>query len=159
MSTTRSPQPSKYLYGRQFLHSFQSGNDVDLKPLPSRQSGRQTFAVHSGTDASAELLFLEVRDDGVVLRNVAGVVVQRWFYERLVNMTFSPRTRVICLWCRAGAQTQLHKYYTKKVSSTLYQPVRCDTNAAISVQGLVLLREGGHGEGGGEVRGRRRKRG
>jgi len=92
---------------------------VDLKPLPSRQSSRQTFAVHAGTDANGELLFLEVREDGVLLRNVAGIVVQRWFYERLVNMTFSPRTRVICLWRRAGAQTQLHKYYTKKVNYEL----------------------------------------
>ncbi len=34
-------------------------------------------------------------------------------------MTFSPKTKVICLWRRAGGQTQLHKYHTKKVSITL----------------------------------------
>ena len=41
----------------------QSANDIDLKPLPSRQMNRQTFAVHRGTDAvSGDLLFLEVRE-------------------------------------------------------------------------------------------------
>ena len=38
----------------------QSANDIDLKPLPSRQMNRQTFAVHRGTDVSGDLLFLEV---------------------------------------------------------------------------------------------------
>ncbi len=44
------------------------GNDIDLKPLPSRQMNRQTFTVHSGTSTSGEILFMEVREDGVVLR-------------------------------------------------------------------------------------------
>ncbi len=46
-----------------------------------------------------------------------GAVRERWFYDRLVNMTFSPKTRVICLWRREGGQTQLHKYHTKKVKN------------------------------------------
>lgn len=78
---------------------------------------RQTFTVHAGTDASGEMLFMEVREDGVILRSVSGAIAERWFYERLVNMTFSPKTRVICLWRRAGGQTQLHKYHTKKVKN------------------------------------------
>ncbi len=49
------------------------------------------------------------------IRSVNGAVRERWFYDRLVNMTFSPKTRVICLWRREGGQTQLHKYHTKKV--------------------------------------------
>lgn len=30
---------------------------------------RQTFTVHAGTSAASELLFLEVREDGLVLRD------------------------------------------------------------------------------------------
>ena len=71
-----------------------SANDIDLKQLPSRQVNRQTFTVHSGTDQSGDLLFMEVRDDGLVLRSVSGIIADRWFYERLVNMTYSPKNRV-----------------------------------------------------------------
>lgn len=77
---------------------------------------RQSFTVNQGVDATGDLRFMEVRDDGLVLRSVNGVIVERWFYERLVNMTYSPKTKVICLWRRNGGQTQLHKYYTRKVS-------------------------------------------
>ena len=59
-----------------------------MKQLPSRQVNRQSFAVHCGVDQSGELLFMEVRDDGLVLRTVAGTIAERWFYERLVNMTY-----------------------------------------------------------------------
>ena len=76
---------------------------------------RQSFTVHAGTNAEGDLRFLEVRHDGLVLRAVNGVIVERWWYERLVNMTYSPQTKVLCLWRRNGGQTQLHKYYTKKV--------------------------------------------
>ena len=31
---------------------------------------------------------MEVRDDGLVLRSVTGTIAERWFYERLVNMTY-----------------------------------------------------------------------
>ena len=56
---------------------MQHGNDIDLKPLPSRQTTRQTFAVHSGTDAGGDLLFMEVREDAVVLRAISGAVVDK----------------------------------------------------------------------------------
>jgi len=94
---------------------LQSGNDVDLKPTNSRQAHRQSFAVHCG-DSSGELLFLEVRDDGLVLRSASGIIVSRWWYERIVNMTYSPRSKIFCLWRTAnGGQLQLNKYYTRKV--------------------------------------------
>jgi len=97
----------------------QHGNDIDLKPLTSRQMHRQSFTVHSGIDADGELRFLEVRHDGLVLRSVNGVIVERWWYERVVNMTYSPKNKVLCLWRRSGSDTELHKYYTKKVCSSI----------------------------------------
>merc|ERR1719489_284871 len=97
-----------------------TANDIDLKQLLSRQANRQSFTVHAGTDASGDLLFLEVRDDGLVLRTVSGAIAERWFFERLVNMTYSPKNRVLCLWRRNGGHTQLHKYYTKKCKELYY---------------------------------------
>ena len=94
---------------------FQNGNDIDLKPLGSRLLHRHSFTVHQGVDVSGPLRFMEVRDDGLVLRSVNGAIVERWWFERLVNMTYSPKTKVLCLWRRNGGQTQLHKYYTRKV--------------------------------------------
>lgn len=93
----------------------QNGNDIDLKPLGSRMLHWQSFTVHQGTDASGTLCFLEVRDDGLVLRTVPGVILERWWFERLVNMTYSPKTKVLCLWRLNGGQSQLYQYYTKKV--------------------------------------------
>ncbi|XP_011309315.1 MAP kinase-activating death domain protein isoform X1 [Fopius arisanus] len=96
------------------------GNDIDLKPLTSRQMHRQSFTVHAGTDADGELRFLEVRHDGLVLRSVNGVIVERWWYERLVNMTCSPKKKVLCLSKRNGDQLELHNYYAKKCKDLYY---------------------------------------
>ncbi|KAL0268470.1 UNVERIFIED_CONTAM: hypothetical protein PYX00_010400 [Menopon gallinae] len=120
------------------------GNDIDLKPLGSRQMNRQSFTVHQGTDSSGDLLFLEVREDGLVLRSMNGTIVERWWYERLVNMTYSPKNKVLCLWRRNGGQTQLHKYYTKKCKD-LYYCIKDSLERACARGGL-----GAPGELGGE---------
>ncbi|XP_034242501.1 MAP kinase-activating death domain protein isoform X3 [Thrips palmi] len=96
------------------------GNDIDLRPLGSRRAHRQSFTVHMGPDATGNMMFMEVRDDGMVLRTIMGIIVERWWFERIVNMTYSPKTKVLCLWARHGGQTQLHKYYTKKCKELYY---------------------------------------
>lgn len=100
----------------QLLEQIESlqGNDIDLKPLASRQIHRQTFTLHQGTDATGDILFMEVRDDGLILRSITGTIVERWWYERLINMTYSPNNKVVCLWRKSGGQTQLNKYYTRR---------------------------------------------
>jgi hypothetical protein len=142
-----------------------NGNDIDLKPLASRQTHRQTFTLYVVPDASSEgqsdnssialstlstgsgrsaksfgssrfgnsldrMCFMEVRDDGLILRNVTGAILERWWYERLVNMTYCPKNRVLCLWRRNGAQTQLHKYQTKKSKELYYCIKRAMDRAA-----------------------------
>ena len=99
---------------------YLEGNDVDLKPLPSRQMCRRTFTVFAGTDNTGELLFMEVREDGLIIRSSTGALVERWFYDEIVNMTFSPRTKVLCLWRRSGGLTELKKYHTKKCRDLYY---------------------------------------
>ncbi|XP_064482372.1 MAP kinase-activating death domain protein-like [Ornithodoros turicata] len=96
------------------------GNDMDLKPLGSRQMHRQSFTVHSGTDTAGDMRFMEVRDDGIILRSVNGTIVERWWYERLVNMSYCPKNKVLCLWRRNGGETQLRKYYTRKCKDLYY---------------------------------------
>lgn len=57
----------------------------------------------------------QVCDDCIVLRSSIGTVYERWWYEKLINMTYCPKTKVLCLWRRNGSETQLNKFYTKKV--------------------------------------------
>lgn len=102
-----------------FKNYFQSGNDIDLKPLSSRMLHRRTFTVNQGENTTGPLRFMEVRDDGLVVRAVTGEIVERWWFERLINMTYSPKNKVICLWRRNGDQTFLHRYYTRKVCTIL----------------------------------------
>lgn len=78
---------------------------------------RQTFTVYKGVDASGPLRFMEVREDGLVLRSVTGEIIERWWYERLVNVSYAPKTKLVILWGRNGGQSELHKYYTRKVST------------------------------------------
>ncbi|KAL4104662.1 hypothetical protein QTP88_019944 [Uroleucon formosanum] len=114
-----------------------NGNDVDLKPSNSRQAHRQSFAVHCG-DSTGELLFLEVRDDGLVLRSVSGVIISRWWYEHIVNMTYSPRSKIFCLWRTAnGGQLQLNKYYTKKCKDLYARIKHSMEKAAERGQGII----------------------
>lgn len=67
------------------LMTAQNGNDIDLKPHQSRLLHRHSFTVHQGVDISGPLRFMEVRDDGLVLRSVNGAIVERWWFERLVS--------------------------------------------------------------------------
>ncbi|XP_065219142.1 MAP kinase-activating death domain protein isoform X5 [Planococcus citri] len=115
------------LYRLNNLH----GNDVDLKCVASRLGHGQSFAVHVGTDASGLLLFVEVRDDGLVMRSINGVISERWWYERVINMTYSPKNKVLCLWKKVGGQTSLHKYFTKK-SKQLYYCIKSAMERAVA---------------------------
>ncbi|KAK7473534.1 hypothetical protein BaRGS_00035195, partial [Batillaria attramentaria] len=90
------------------------GNDIDLKPMGSRQMQKQTFTVHWGPDNTGDMLFMEVCDDCLLLRSVTGMIHDRWWFEKLVNMTYCPKTRVLCLWRKNGEKVQLNQFYTKK---------------------------------------------
>lgn len=100
---------------------------------------RQSFTVNQGVDSTGPLRFMEVRDDGLVLRSVTGTIVERWWFERLVNMTYSPKTKVLCLWRRNGGQTQLHKYYTRKVAINHFHYSKLRFGSLIILQFLFLV--------------------
>ncbi|XP_041471516.1 MAP kinase-activating death domain protein-like isoform X4 [Lytechinus variegatus] len=90
------------------------GNDIDLKPAGSRQMRKHSFVVHAGSDNKGDVLFMEVCDDCVIIRSGNGAVCDRCWYERLINMTYCPKTKVLCLWRKVTNTTKLDKFYTKK---------------------------------------------
>ncbi|KAK6759878.1 hypothetical protein RB195_021445 [Necator americanus] len=118
------------------------GNSIPLKPLGSRLVQKHSFTVHAGSSSQDDMMFMEVSDDAVVLRAVTGAVAERWWYERLVNMTYSPKTKVLCLWRRHEDKVHMHKFYTKKCRE-LYQCVknameRAAARGRVSVEGRAL---------------------
>uniref|UniRef100_A0A8D2MXA1 MAP kinase-activating death domain protein n=1 Tax=Zonotrichia albicollis TaxID=44394 RepID=A0A8D2MXA1_ZONAL len=96
-----------------------NGRELPVRPSGSRHIKKQTFVVHAGTDTTGDIFFMEVCDDCIVLRSNIGTVYERWWYEKLINMTYCPKTKVLCLWRRNGQETQLNKFYTKKVCPEL----------------------------------------
>ncbi|XP_070329152.1 MAP kinase-activating death domain protein isoform X16 [Odocoileus virginianus] len=97
-----------------------NGRDLSIRPSGSRHMKKQTFVVHAGTDTNGDIFFMEVCDDCLVLRSNIGTVYERWWYEKLINMTYCPKTKVLCLWRRNGSETQLNKFYTKKCRELYY---------------------------------------
>ncbi|XP_078540586.1 MAP kinase-activating death domain protein isoform X8 [Lissotriton helveticus] len=97
-----------------------NSHELSIRPSGSRHIKKQTFVVHAGTDTTGGILFMEVCDDCIVLRSNIGTVYERWWYEKLINMTYCPKTKVLCLWRRNGQETQLNKFYTKKCRELYY---------------------------------------
>uniref|UniRef100_A0A8C6X8F8 MAP kinase-activating death domain protein n=1 Tax=Naja naja TaxID=35670 RepID=A0A8C6X8F8_NAJNA len=100
--------------------SSTTGRELPIRPSGSRHIKKQTFVVHAGTDTTGDIFFMEVCDDCIVLRSNIGTVYERWWYEKLINMTYCPKTKVLCLWRRNGQETQLNKFYTKKCRELYY---------------------------------------
>ncbi|XP_030911582.1 MAP kinase-activating death domain protein isoform X21 [Geospiza fortis] len=97
-----------------------NGRELPVRPSGRRHIKKQTFVVHAGTDTTGDIFFMEVCDDCIVLRSNIGTVYERWWYEKLINMTYCPKTKVLCLWRRNGQETQLNKFYTKKCRELYY---------------------------------------
>ncbi|KAL8566179.1 hypothetical protein ACOMHN_034755 [Nucella lapillus] len=113
------------------------GNDIDLKPMGSRQMQKQTFTVHWGPDNSGDMLFMEVCDDCLLLRSVTGMIHDRWWFEKLVNMTYCPKTRVLCLWRKNGEKVQLNQFYTKKCRELYFSVKEAMEKAASRNSGRI----------------------
>ncbi|XP_076450770.1 MAP kinase-activating death domain protein-like [Babylonia areolata] len=113
------------------------GNDIDLKPMGSRQMQKQTFTVHWGPDNTGDMLFMEVCDDCLLLRSVTGMIHDRWWFEKLVNMTYCPKTRVLCLWRKNGEKVQLNQFYTKKCRELYFSVKEAMEKAASRNSGRI----------------------
>ncbi|XP_048584586.1 MAP kinase-activating death domain protein isoform X2 [Nematostella vectensis] len=116
------------------LHNL-NGNDIDLRPTGSRQMKKQSFVVHSGSTMNGDVFFMEVSDDCILLRTGAGVIIERWWYEKMVNITYCPKTKVLCLWYRRGEDTLLSKFCTKKCKALYFCIKECMQRAAERLRG------------------------
>ncbi|EDV29461.1 uncharacterized protein TRIADDRAFT_51823 [Trichoplax adhaerens] len=123
------------------------GNDIDLKAWPSRTYRKSTYVVRAGTDKLDDFYFMEICDDGIMLRSGVGVIIQRWWYEKIVHISFSPKVKVLCIWCKEGKDTALHKFYSKKCRK-LYKSITESMQRAALRQSFTSNIEGGQeGEG------------
>ncbi|TRY82076.1 hypothetical protein DNTS_006695 [Danionella cerebrum] len=125
-----------------------SGRELLIRPSGSRHIKKQTFVVHAGTDTTGDIFFMEVCDDCIVLRSNIGTVYERWWYEKLINMTYCPKTKVLCLWRRNGQETQLNKFYTKKCRELYYCVKDSMERAAARQQSIKPVQDMKTGEGG-----------
>ncbi|CAF1108470.1 unnamed protein product, partial [Didymodactylos carnosus] len=116
------------------IHNL-NGNDVDLRPSGSRLLQKQSFTVHWGVDNTGDMLFMEVWDDCIILRSVLGEVYDRCWFEKLVNMTFCPKTKVLCLWRKVDGETQLNKFYTKRCRDLYFSIKEAMEKAASRITG------------------------
>lgn len=92
-----------------------SGENPDLGDAPSTRCASIPGAGRRRPRRPGPPTAPQVCDDCVVLRSNIGTLYERWWYEKLINMTYCPKTKVLCLWRRNGSETQLNKFYTKKV--------------------------------------------
>jgi len=99
---------------------------------------RVLFSVHSGSTPDGPVMFMEVCEDALILRHaVDGSQVERWWYERLVNMTYSPKRRVLCIWRRDDDRVHMHQFHTRKCRR-LYEALKSAMERAAS-RGCVSL--------------------
>ena len=99
------------IFSQPLVSFFSYYSSSSLSPLPTTQP---FIPIHQRLQLSIPQSF-QVCDDCLILRKVNGYICDRWWYEKLVNITYCPKTRVFCLWRKNAGKTQLDKFYTKKV--------------------------------------------
>ncbi|EUB61613.1 MAP kinase-activating death domain protein [Echinococcus granulosus] len=82
---------------------FARGNDIDLLPIASRQFTPETFSVYPAWIKDSEMLTMEIYGDFLLTRSPNGSVFCRWWFDQVINVTYSPMQYTI------DFQTQLEK--------------------------------------------------
>lgn len=100
-----------------------TANDVDLKPLLSNDTKIQSFTVSCAHMVEDITYTMDVCEDCLIIKTKDGKEVDQCPYESIVNMTFSPKNKIICIWRRIGGLTELHKYQSRK-SKDLYNCIK-----------------------------------
>ncbi|VDP78426.1 unnamed protein product [Echinostoma caproni] len=103
--------------------SSQYGNDIDLKTLQSRATVQRAYEVYRGTDKTGELLFIEVYPDCLLIRNLAGFILDRWWYDQVINVTCRRHKNILCVSYRVHRKPIVHSFYTTRCE-TLYQAIQ-----------------------------------
>ncbi|CAK9292511.1 unnamed protein product [Gordionus sp. m RMFG-2023] len=99
------------------------GNKIPLLVPLSRRIRKMSFNVKSGVNPSTGTMVMEICEDAIVFRTIKGDIIDRLWYDKLINMTLSPRNKVLCLWWKSGNKTYLQKFFTKKCRE-LYEAIK-----------------------------------
>nr|CDS22602.1 MAP kinase activating death domain DENN [Echinococcus granulosus] len=120
------------------------GNDIDLLPIASRQFTPETFSVYPAWIKDSEMLTMEIYGDFLLTRSPNGSVFCRWWFDQVINVTYSPMQYTI------DFQTQLEKKierfsFTSTDTTSLFASIASAISRARSKspQGQIIEQLGG----------------
>ncbi|CAH8527637.1 unnamed protein product [Schistosoma turkestanicum] len=102
---------------------YLNGNDIELNVAQSRFIVQRSHEAYRGSDDSGELIFLEVCSDYLLIRNLSGRILERLWYDEVINLTYRSNAHVLCITRQIVDHSQMDLFYTRKVSTLLYWSV------------------------------------
>ncbi|KAK4471000.1 hypothetical protein MN116_006501, partial [Schistosoma mekongi] len=103
--------------------NYLNGNDIDLNVAQSRFIVQRSHEAYRGSDDSGELIFLEVCSDYLLIRNLSGRILERVWYDQVINLTYRSHTHILCITRQIVDHSQMDLFYTRK-SRLVYQQIK-----------------------------------
>ncbi|TNN07813.1 MAP kinase-activating death domain protein [Schistosoma japonicum] len=103
--------------------NYLNGNDIDLNVAQSRYIVQRSHEAYRGSDDSGELIFLEVCSDYLLIRNLSGRILERVWYDQVINLTYRSHTHILCITRQIVDHSQMDLFYTRK-SRLVYQQIK-----------------------------------
>ncbi|CAH8587538.1 unnamed protein product [Schistosoma curassoni] len=103
--------------------NYLNGNDIDLNVAQSRFIVQRSHEAYRGSDESGELIFLEVCSDYLLIRNLSGRILERLWYDQVINLTYRSHTHILCITRQIFDHSQMDLFYTRK-SRLVYQQIK-----------------------------------
>ncbi|CAH8585605.1 unnamed protein product [Schistosoma bovis] len=103
--------------------NYLNGNDIDLNVAQSRFIVQRSHEAYRGSDESGELIFLEVCSDYLLIRNLSGRILERLWYDQVINLTYRSHTHILCITRQILDHSQMDLFYTRK-SRLVYQQIK-----------------------------------
>ncbi|CAH8562189.1 unnamed protein product [Heterobilharzia americana] len=103
--------------------NYLNGNDIDLNMTQSRFIVQRSYEAYRGSDDSGELIFIEVCSDFLLIRNLSGRILERLWYDQIINMTYRSHSHILCITRQIEDHSQMDLFYTRK-SRLVYQQIK-----------------------------------
>ncbi|VDQ03144.1 unnamed protein product, partial [Trichobilharzia regenti] len=103
--------------------NYLNGNDIDLNVAQSRFIVQRSHEAYRGSDDSGELIFIEVCSDYLLIRNLSGRILERLWYDQIINMTYRSHSHILCITRQIEGHSQMDLFYTRK-SRLVYQQIK-----------------------------------
>ncbi|CAI2730997.1 unnamed protein product [Schistosoma spindalis] len=103
--------------------NYLNGNDIDLNVAQSRFIVQRSHEAYRGSDDSGELIFLEVCSDYLLIRNLSGRILERLWYDQVINLTYRSHSHILCITRQILDHSQMDLFYTRK-SRLVYQQIK-----------------------------------